>query len=316
MLIIALLSTIACGKKKPEMRDQENRAMPETIFQAVSLLGDSLFTPSYTTDQQARLDSNLNIANRDWQNEPSEINTIWLGRRVAYSGRYRQAIDIFMEGLTQYPDSYKLLRHRGHRYISIREFDKAIMDLEKAAEIMPKDRIEIEPDGIPNKMNTPLSSTQFNIWYHLGLAYYLNGDFEQALKSYKECLKVSVNDDLQSATVDWLYMTYRRLGRQPEAKNALVGIHQNMAIIENDSYFKRLKMYKGDLPVDSVLAVSDNSSDMDLALATQGYGVGNWYLYNGDTTKAVEVFEKVIAGKHWSAVGYIAAEADLARLGK
>jgi hypothetical protein len=48
-------------------------------------------------------------------------------------------------------------------------------------------------------------------------------------------------------------------------------------------------------------------------IATQGYGVGNWYLVNGDEKKAREVFERVLAGKAWAAFGYIAAEADLKR---
>ncbi|MEM6525364.1 MAG: tetratricopeptide repeat protein [Bacteroidota bacterium] len=317
VLLIFLVSLFGCesGKKKDEDAPPTEVAKKKSkSFQAVSLLGDTLYTPEYSPEQKSKLDSNLNVADKNWQNDPSEINTIWLGRRVAYTGRYRQAIEIFSEGLTRYPESYKLLRHRGHRYISIREFDKAINDFKKAADIMPKDRIEIEPDGIPNRMNTPLSSTQFNVWYHLGLAYYLKGDFEKAVRSYKECLKVSVNDDLQTATIDWLYMTYRRQGLMKEAEHQLKSIHENMAIIENDSYFKRLKLYKGNIPVDSVLTVSDDSADIDLALATQGYGVGNWYLYNADTTKAIEVFKKVIAGEHWSAFGYIAAEVDLARL--
>ncbi|MEM1408894.1 MAG: tetratricopeptide repeat protein [Bacteroidota bacterium] len=319
LIIIGLVLAIACGTKEGKVVDEVEAKAPlkaGKIFQAVSLRGDSLFTPEYSAEKRAKLDSNLNVADKNWQSDPSEINTIWLGRRVAYAGRYRQAIDIFSEGLARYPGSYKLLRHRGHRYISIRELDKAIEDFKKAADMMPKDRIEIEPDGIPNSINTPLSSTQFNIWYHLGLAYYLKGEFEQALRSYKECLKVSVNDDLQSATVDWLYMTYRRLGREEEAKQALTAVHKNMTIIENSSYFKRLMMYKGDVPVDSVLNVSDSDPDLDLTLATQGYGVGNWYLYNGDTTKAVEVFKMVVDGKHRSAFGYIAAEADLSRMDK
>jgi hypothetical protein len=73
-------------------------------------------------------------------------------------------------------------------------------------------------------------------------------------------------------------------------------------------------MYKGLLPADSVLSVNRSNADVDLALATQGYGVGNWYLYNGDTTKAFDIYQKVIAGKHFSAFGFIASEADLARL--
>ena len=176
--------------------------------------------------------------------------------------------------------------------------------------------LEIEPDGQPNKLNQPLSSTQFNVWYHLGLAHYLKGEFDLAEKAYLECMNVSDNDDLITATVDWLYMTYRRAGKTEEASKLLEKITDTMTIIENDSYFKRLNLYKGKLPVDSVLSVSKSNEDIELALATQGYGVGNWYLYNGDTTNAIEIFKRVVGGQHFSAFGFIAAEADLARLSK
>ena len=96
---------------------------------------------------------------------------------------------------------------------------------------------------------------------------------------------------------------------------ALLGlIREDMKIIENDSYFLRLKMYKGLIQPDSLLKVDANAEDVDLALATQGYGVGNWYLCEGDTAKAKEIFTKVVSGKHFSAFGFVAAEADLARL--
>ena len=35
-----------------------------------------------------------------------------------------------------------------------------------------------------------------------------------------------------------------------------------------------------------------NTAD-DVQIATQGYGVGNWYLVNGDKAKAKEIYERV-----------------------
>ncbi|HET9053346.1 MAG TPA: tetratricopeptide repeat protein, partial [Cyclobacteriaceae bacterium] len=157
----------------------------------------------------------------------------------------------------------------------------------------------------------------FNVWYHLGLAHYLRGDFESASKAYAECIKVSDNDDLVCATTDWLYMTYRKIGMKDEAQKILGRIPaDSMHIIENDSYYLRLKMYKGLLPPDDLLKVSAENEDVDLALATQGYGVGNWYLTQGDTARAVEIFQQVVNGKHIAAFGFIAAEAELQRLVK
>lgn len=304
--LVISLTNLGCKENNPEQAAAE-------AAEVYSLLGLEYYAP---TELNPNLDSNLSVAMKNFDTDPSENNYIWLGRRTAYLSRYNKAIAIFSEGLEKYPNSYRLYRHRGHRYISQRKFDAAISDLKKAVELMKDAPLEIEPDGQPNKLNKPLSSTQFNVWYHLGLAYYLKGDFENAEQAYLECLNVSDNDDLITATVDWLYMTYRRQGKVDTANKLLEKITDGMTIIENDSYFKRLKLYKGLLPVDSVLSVNASNEDVDLALATQGYGVGNWHLCQGDTVQAIQIYERVIGGKHFSAFGFIAAEADLARLQK
>ena len=170
---------------------------------------------------------------------------------------------------------------------------------------------EIEPDGAPNKAGIPRSTLQSNIWYHLGLAYYLANDFERALAAYREGMKVSrVNDDMLVATSDWLYMTLRRLKRDAEARQVLDPIREQMDVLENGAYHARLLMYKGLRSPESVLNL--NTAD-DVQIATQGYGVGNWYLVNGETKKAREMFDRVLAGKAWAAFGFIAAEKDVAR---
>lgn len=273
-----------------------------------------------TTTQQtdtlilSKADSNLLIAKKNFEQDSSENNYIWLGRRLGYLSRFDEAITIFTNGIEKYPESYALYRHRGHRYISKRQFDLAINDLNKAAKLMKGRPLEIEPDGIPNKLNKPLSSVQFNVWYHLALAYYLQGDFKKAETAYLECMKVSDNDDLLVATTDWLYMTYRKMNDKKSADKILLKITPSLEIIENDSYYKRLQMYQGKLPADSLLIVDANRSDADLSIATQGYGVGNWYLYNGDSAKAKEIFDRVLQGNSTASFGYIAAEVDRKRM--
>ena len=140
---------------------------------------------------------------------------------------------------------------------------------------------------------------------------YLKGDFTAALDAYREGIKASrVNDDMLVATSDWLYMTLRRLGRDAEAKTVLDPIREQMDVLENGAYHARLLMYKGLRTPDSVLNL--NTAD-DVQMATQGYGVGNWYLVNGDRAKARTIFEKVLSSRAWAAFGFIAAEADVKR---
>ncbi|WP_422007396.1 tetratricopeptide repeat protein [Roseivirga pacifica] len=331
LMLSAMLIATACDKKEQtyELKD----------FQGLSLLGDSLNTPNRTTAQVDALTASLNEAKAKFEANPSEMNTIWLGRRYAYLSYYQKAIAVFSAGLKQHPNSYKLYRHRGHRYISLRQFDKAIADFEKAYELMPKGVLETEPDGAPNKLNIPLSNTQFNVLYHYGLAHYLKGEFAKAEPIYEELLaNYCDNLDLFVATTDWLYMTLKRQNKDEEAEKLLTNIltetkvletakelteianaimldkvlGYRTEIIENDSYYKRLLMYRGELPVEELFKT--NNEDVALSLATQGYGVANWYLYNGDTAKAKEILSQVLSGTSWAAFGYIAAEADMKRL--
>jgi len=261
-----------------------------------------------------RADSNLVAATSALQQDSSEENFIWYGRRLGYVQRMDDAITAFTAGLEKYPDSWKLLRFRGHRYISTRQFARAIDDLTRAAVMMKDIRIETEPDGEPNRLNIPLSSYQYNVWYHLGLAHYLTGEYDNAISDFRECLRLSLNDDLMVASCDWLYMSCRRAGDERTAKGVLSNVHERMKIIENDAYYLRLKMYQGVIPADSVLAADPQRKDYDLNLATQGYGVGNWYWYNGQPEKAKAIFSRIIEGKSTFSFGFIAAETDLGRL--
>ncbi len=307
-----MIMLASCGSSaEDETADvPANRAVAATSF-----LGKPLYAPTLSPEKQQKLEADLKAAMELHERFPDSLEfIIWHGRRLAYLSRYKEAIEVYTKGLTKFPDSYRLRRHRGHRYISIRKLDQAIKDLSEAGKLANKLPVEIEPDGIPNKLNQPLSNTHFNIWYHLGLAYFLKGEFKRAEYAYTVCNIYSVNDDLRCATGDWLYMTLRRQGRHEDAIIALDFMHTNMNIIENDSYFKRLQMYQGDIAPEELLEVTDPEADKAVSMATQGYGVGNWYLCEGDTTKALEVFKEVLTGSHWAAFGYIAAEADLKRL--
>jgi tetratricopeptide (TPR) repeat protein len=284
----------------------QNPATPE----ATSLLGKPLVSAEPAAEQRTPLEENLARARTDFDRNPDDEHAIiWLGRRIAYLGRYREAIDVFSRGIAKHPESARLLRHRGHRYLTVREIDKAIGDFERAGRLVSGKPDEVEPDGAPNARNIPTSTLQSNIWYHLGLAYYVKGDFERALGAYRKCLDVSNNNDMLVATSHWLYMTLRRLKRDAEARTVLERITPGMEIIENDSYYQLLLMYKGVRTPESLLTESSDA----LANATVGYGVGNWYLYDGKPADARDVFNRIVAGTQWPSFGYLAAEAELAR---
>ena len=271
--------------------------------------------PPVSAEARRDMEAKLEEARAAQRLNPRDADAIiWLGRRTAYLGRFREAIGIYTEGLKFHPRDARLLRHRGHRYITVREFRLAERDLERAAQLIAGKPDEVEPDGIPNARNQPTSTLQSNVWYHLGLARYLQGDFRGALRAYRECMKVSKNPDMLVATSHWLYMTLRRLGREREAAEVLAPITADMDIIENRDYHRLLMMYKGELSPEAVLAEAGRAENSALSNGTVGYGVGNWHLYNGRRAEAVEIFRRVTAGPQWTGFGYIAAEVDLERL--
>lgn len=261
-------------------------------------------------DMEARLDE----ARDRYRRNPNDAEAaIWVGRRLAYQGRFREAIAFYTEAIKKFPRDARLYRHRGHRYITTRQFALAIEDLKSAARLTKGKPDELEPDGQPNARNVPTSTLQFNIWYHLGLAYYLTGDNPKALAAYRECLKVSNSPDRLVATSHWLYMTLRRLHRTRAAARVLAPVGPQMEIIENTGYYRLLLMYKGLIFPESLQAeaLKEASSPGSYSIL---YGIGNWYLYNGRRSEAARVFQQMLSGDQWTSFGYIAAEADVKRL--
>jgi len=283
--------------------------------EATSLLGKPLFAPAIPAERLAAMEKDLGAAKAAFDKDPSSADAaIWVGRRTAYLGRHRDAIRIFSTAIGKHPSDARLYRHRGHRYISIREFDQAVADLSKAAALVAERSDEVEPDGQPNAKNIPTSTLKTNIYYHLGLAHYLKGDFAQAADAYRLCMAHSKNADMQVATAHWQYMTLRRMGRDAEAAAVLAPITAEMTVIENDAYHRLLLMYKGATAAGALLEASRSEA---LNAVTIGYGVANWHLYHGRTEDARAILVNLVdkyADTQWAGFGYIAAEADLARL--
>ena len=280
---------------------------PPVVPEATSLLGRTLYQAEIPAEQRARLEEALARAQADFEKNPGDPEAaIWLGRRTAYLGRYQEAISIYTKAIRMHPDDARLYRHRGHRYITVRGLDNAIADLETAARLTAGQPDEIEPDGMPNAKNIPTSTLQTNIWYHLGLAHYLKGDFEEARRAFSACLQLSTNDDMRVAATNWLYLALRRTRRNAEAAALLGTIRSEMNLIENFEYHSLLLLHKGEKTPETVLADAGEA----LSQATLGYGVGAWYLLNDQPEKAREVFLRATQGPQWAAFGYLAAEAE------
>lgn len=180
--------------------------------EVVSLLGKKLYAAPAEGEELAKLKATLEEAARALDVSPDNVEAIInYGRALAGLWRYHEAIEVYSKGIASHPDEAMLYRHRGHRYISIRDFERAATDIAKAAALNDKD---------------------FDIWYHLGLAHYLRGDFDKARAAYESCLMVAADDDSKIAISNWLYATLRRLGRKEDAAKVLEGISGGMKVVE------------------------------------------------------------------------------------
>ena len=289
-----------------------------TLYLFITFLSINLFgqtcdknIPEIYVSNKARqiYESKLEQAKANLEKNPSADNLIWLGRREAYLGNYETAIDIYSKGTIKYPKDARFYRHRGHRFISTRCFELAIKDFKKAVGLTRYKDNEIEPDGLPNALGIPTSTLQGNIYYHLGLTYYIQKKYHKARYAYEKCLKLAENNDSYIAAANWLYVIYRHLGQDRRASKLLSTINDDMNLIENHSYHTILKLHQGKLdPVDLENEIMNGQS---LANTTLAFGLGNYYSINDNEQKAQSLFDMITKGNQWSAFGYIVAESRL-----
>jgi tetratricopeptide (TPR) repeat protein len=265
----------------------------------VTLLGRPVFARPDADGAIAKADAALAA-------DPGNVDLILAAARARDAAlQFHRAIDLYTRGLAVAPDDVRLLRFRGHRYISIRRFDLAVVDLEKAAGLAP---------------------SSFDVLYHLGLAHYLRGDYDSAVRAYQSCLDASAErplptgwrsctktrstDNDRVAITDWLYRALRRSGRHDEARALLAPFTAGMAVGENEAYYTALRFYRGD--VDEAAALTAKTAN-DNRLVTIGYGLAVHHGANGDRERACDLLQRIAAEPNWNAFGVIAAEADLAR---
>lgn len=281
-----------------------------TVF---STFGNPLPARIYSGKDGLNKEKRLVEAKANYEKNPDNLdNIIWYGRWTAYNGLYFEAIKIYSIGLEKFPSSFELLRHRGERYITIRQFDLALEDLERAAFYSRPIKNEIEIDGIPNRFGKSVSNHKFNIYFLLGASHYLKGSYDKAISSFKQCMSYGDNNDLLIKVTDWFYLTYRKLGNEKAAEALLLEIDRKIKVYENVDYLNRVMVYKGIYKAKNVLAYAENDNKSYTPILA--YGIGSWHLINGEIEKATQIFERILINDAWNSIEYIAAEVDLKSL--
>jgi tetratricopeptide (TPR) repeat protein len=214
---------------------------------------------------------------------------------VAQSGarQFREAIATFTRGLEIEPNNALLLRWRGHRYLSVREFDRAFADLSRGSK---------------------LDASIYGNWYHLGIVQFLRGDFADAAASFAKAVPIAPDPGELAGSTDWLWMSLSRAGRGAEAKAMIDRRPDSKPEFKpvTNAYTRRLQLYRGEIGPEAVVTAADTD---EVQVATLAYGLGNWYLVRGDTAQARKWFERSVqASGGWPGFGFIVSEVELRRL--
>ncbi len=281
--------------------------------EAVSLLGHPLFAPALEAEVLVKREADRAAAARAAVlQQDSEQALIWLGRRTAYLGRFQESVAIYTEGLVRFQNSARLLRHRGHRWITLREFERAVTDFEAAKAAIDGTADEIEPDGIPNPSGIPTSTLHSNIHYHLALAHYLHGDFAAAAHAHADGAHLNTTPERMVSAGYWHALALLRAGRRSDATTVLAPITADFKVEENGAYHQLCLALQGHSDPEALWAAvrtQDSGNDKP----TIGYGVAVMRLLRGDSAGATALLTEVVQSGPWAAFGAIAAEADLAR---
>ncbi|MES3035359.1 MAG: tetratricopeptide repeat protein [Gemmatimonadota bacterium] len=211
---------------------------------------------------------------------------------VAQSGarQFREAIATLTRGLAIAPNDPMLLRWRGHRYLSVREFDLARADLTRGL---------------------ALDSTNYGILFHLGVLRFVEGDFGAAAELFAKAQPRAPDGGERAGSTDWLWMSLARAGRLPEATAMLARRPDSLPAPPGYAYVTRLRLYRGELTPQTLFAPGDTA---DVQVATLNYGLGNWFMARRDTVQARAAWQRAVASGGWPGFGFIVSEAELKRL--
>ena len=196
VIVPALLLPVCATQQSPDL-------------QLISPLGIKLYASTQN-------DSLIECLNTQLAESPDDISLLFQKGRALYgSQRFNEAIEVWTRCIHLEPENPVFFRRRGHRFISIRKFDQAIDDLNRADELNEIERSEEEL--WQREWGTYVWQLEKDIWYHLGLAYYLKKDYDSAADAYRKSCDVALTEDSRISSAYWLYLALCKSVRKDQA---------------------------------------------------------------------------------------------------
>ena len=216
-----------------------------------------------------------------------------LGLALSRSMLMRESVEAFSRAIALDPFKGIYYRHRGHRHVSCWEFPEAAADFETAARLIPDN---------------------WDVWYHLGLSYYLMREYDLAQAAYRRCLEITDMTDIEAypAVIDWSWRTARRRGDEKLAAELIALLPADFPYDDDEcGYGLNCAVYQGRVTLDEALEICAGNDE--LHGITNLYALANYCRETGDAARADELLDKAIDfgdATAWCAFGYLAAAVD------
>jgi tetratricopeptide (TPR) repeat protein len=220
--------------------------------------------------------------------------------------RYDDAVATCSNGMAANPGETTLLVDRGHYYLNLHRIDLALADLSRV-EAMRTETVVVPLNARDRIMRLQVEDAR--LWFHLGFARYLNGQFAAAADTFDKCIRTTAG----SVCYGWGYLALRRAGRDNEAK----------AFLGPTTIAPSLGRHRTDFLRSIIFTFWATSWELDpsqlpddpLDRAAVAHNAGIWHLLNGNTDRARTFFQLATAApSDPDAFGALAAEAELKRM--
>ena len=208
-----------------------------------------------------------------------------LGKAFSRQLRYREAIDVYTEGLKLEPENLPLLRLRAGRYLTTLQSNPAIADFEKSMS---------------------LGAERLDCLYRIGLAHYYAGRYAQALETFENCMPLC-DEEMGIAVLYWHTLS---AVHAEKASTLLKYYRPDMAVGHHTAYEKAMRVWSGTTPLAAALEMLEREED-DLEYGITLYGL----LWHPDCAEKARL-SKVLLRRDgfWPSFAYLAAWNDRSRV--
>lgn len=196
------------------------------------------------------------------------------------------AIEYFSRALAIKPMDSHQHYNRGRKYLNTNRHAEGLADLELAVALDQEDNWK---------------------WHYLGVGYYLEERFEEAVQYFQKAQEVAErhNKDLISCEADWLWTTYMQLGEPEKATQVINTITPDVLVVpvigDDEGYRDACLLLNGHMPVEEYLKLI--SPENEGGSSNGLFSVAKYYYFvEKDLDEAIVYLRKTLEdrqGKGW-----------------